>query len=299
MVAVIALLSMGMVFTYSYAKKNVTGNTFASMNGGTPPSMPSNSNEGNGNNSGSAPEKPSGSNEMTPPDNNNSNSQSGSQSTPPTKSSDDNGTAPAKPDGDNNTTSDGCNNNGPTGNGNTPPSRPEDMNTSSSSSKLTWPYYLIFISSSLGIALLVMYLIMSEFNKKNFKETFTNKDKIVIDVLGVIVLTGALATGSIMLTNNSLSNNGSNLGKTSMGEMNGSDNTSYSATKEITSDTTITEGEFTSTNSDENAIMISVEVTTDISYDELKRLTMSSQFNILRKDIPGMNDKEIVRKLEY
>ena len=267
MVAVIALLSMGMVFTYSYAKKHITDNTFASMNGGTPPSMPSNSNEGNGNNYGSDSKKSSGSNEMMPPDNNNNNSksQSGSQSTPPAKPSDDNGTVPAKPDGDNTPTSDGSNNNGPTGNGNTPPSRPEDMNTSNSSSKLTWPYYLIFISSSLGIALLVMYLIMSEFNKKSFKEIFTNKDKVMINVLGIIVLTGALSTGSIMLTNNSLSNNGSNLGKPSMGEMNGSNNTSYSATKEITSATTITEGEFTSTNSDENAIMVSGEVTTDIS----------------------------------
>ena len=261
MVAVIVLLSIGMVFTCSYAKKYITDNTFASMNGGTPPSMPSNSNEGNGNNFSSDSKKSNSSNEMVPPDNNNSNG----QSTPPAKPSDDNGTVPAKPDGDNTTTSDGSNNNGPTGNGNTPPSRPEDMNTSSSSSKLTWPYYLIFISSSLGIALLVMYLIISEFNKKSFKETFTNKDKVMINVLGIVVLTGALSTGSIMLTNNSLSNNSSNLRKPSMGEMNGSNNTSYSATKEITSDTTITEGKFTSTNSDENAIMVSGEVTADIS----------------------------------
>ena len=265
MVAVIALLSIGMVFTCSYANTHIADNTFASMDGGTPPSMPSNSNEGNGNNSGSDSKKSSGSNWMMPPDNNNNNSQSGSQGTPPAKPSDDNGTPPAKPDGDNTTTSDGSNNNGPTSNGNTPPSRPEDMNTSSSSSKLTWPYYLIFISSSLGIVLLVMHLIMSEFNKKSFKETFTNKDKAMINVLGIIVLTLALSTGSIMLTNNSLSNNGSNLVKPSMGEMNGSNNTSYSATKEITSATTITEGEFTSTNSDENAIMVSGEVTTDIS----------------------------------
>ena len=267
MVAVIALLSMGMFFTYSYAKKHITDNTFASMNGGTSPSMPSNSNDGNSNNSSGISKKPSGSNEMMPPDSNKSNSQNGNQSTPPEKPSNDNETSPAKPD-DNTSSSD---NNGTPGssnpgNGNIFPSMPSDMNTSSSSSKLTWPYYLIFISSSLGIALLVMYLIMSEFNKKSFKETFTNKDKIMIDILGIIVLTGALSTGSIMLTNNSLSNNGGNSGNSGMGEMNGgSNNTSYSATKEITSDATITEGEFTSTNSDENAIMVSGEVTADIS----------------------------------
>ena len=44
MVAVIALLSMGMVFTYCYAKKHITDNTFDSMNGGTSPSMPNDMN---------------------------------------------------------------------------------------------------------------------------------------------------------------------------------------------------------------------------------------------------------------
>ena len=37
MVAVIALLSMGIVFTYCYAKKNITNNNVSSMNGGTHP----------------------------------------------------------------------------------------------------------------------------------------------------------------------------------------------------------------------------------------------------------------------
>lgn len=44
MIAVIALLSIGMIFTYSYAKKNVTGNADVGMNGGTPPSMPTDGN---------------------------------------------------------------------------------------------------------------------------------------------------------------------------------------------------------------------------------------------------------------
>lgn len=37
MITIIALLSIGMVFTYSYAKSNVATNDVASMNGGTPP----------------------------------------------------------------------------------------------------------------------------------------------------------------------------------------------------------------------------------------------------------------------
>lgn len=39
MITIIALLSIGMVFTYSYAKSNVATNNVASMNGGTPPQV--------------------------------------------------------------------------------------------------------------------------------------------------------------------------------------------------------------------------------------------------------------------
>lgn len=273
MITIVTLLSIGMIFTYSYAKSHITSNSVSSMNGNTPQSMPSGT--GGNSDSNNIPEKPSGSNDMTPPDNNTGDNQNSNQGTPPEKTSDDNGTPPAKPD-DNTSSSDsnsannnginGMPNNGNSSNGNTPPSMPSDMNANNSSNKLTWPYYLIFISSSLGISLLVMYLIMSEFNKKSFKETFTNKDKVMIDVLGVIVLTGILSTGSVVLTNNFLSNSGGNSGNPGMGEMNGGSNSaSYSAIKEITSDTTITDGTYTSTNSDENAIMVSGDATADIS----------------------------------
>lgn len=50
MITIIALLSIGMVFTYSYAKSNV-----ASMNGGTPPSMPGSSSDNNSSSSNSIP----------------------------------------------------------------------------------------------------------------------------------------------------------------------------------------------------------------------------------------------------
>ncbi len=274
MVAVIALLSMCMVFTYSYAKKHITDNIFTSMNGSTPPSMPVGSSN-NGNDSNGMPEKPNGSNDMTPPDNNTGGNQNSNQGTPSEKPSDDDGTSSAKPDDSQNfSNSNSSNNNGMNGmpsngnssNGSTPPSMPNDMNFSRNANSITWPYYLIFISSSLGIALLVMDLIMSEFNKKSFKETFTNKDNVMINVLGVIVLTGVLSTSSIVLTNNSLSNNSSNSGNPGMGEMNGgNNNASYSAAKEITSDITITDGTYTSTSSDENTISVSGDTTADIS----------------------------------
>ena len=101
-----------MVFTYSYAKSNVATNNVASMNGGTPPSMPGSSSDNNSSGSNSIPKKPSGNNEMTPPDNNNTNSgQNSNQGTPPEKPSDDNGTPPVKPDDSTNSSENSSTNN--------------------------------------------------------------------------------------------------------------------------------------------------------------------------------------------
>lgn len=44
-----------MVFTYSYAKSNVATNNVASMNGGTPPSMPGSYSDNNSSSSNSIP----------------------------------------------------------------------------------------------------------------------------------------------------------------------------------------------------------------------------------------------------
>ena len=65
-----------------------------------------------------------------------------------------------------------------------PPKKPdgEDNNPpsiqmpSSSESSITYGYYIAFAIESLTLFILLIYLIMSKFNKKTFKETF-NKSK--------------------------------------------------------------------------------------------------------------------------
>ena len=57
--------------------------------------------------------------------------------------------------------------------------KPNEMNKSS----LTSTYYIVFIVECLVISGLIIYLIMSNFNSKTIKETFINKDKIVIGIL--------------------------------------------------------------------------------------------------------------------
>ena len=86
-----------------------------------------------------------------------------------------------------------------------PPSMPLDMNEKENN--ISKVYYVIFGINSFVIALTIMYLIMSKMNKKTYKETFMDKDKIVITGLCSLILTGLLTYFSIYLTNSYFVNN--------------------------------------------------------------------------------------------
>ena len=151
------------------------------------------------------------------------------------------------------------------GDSNTPPdmnNRGERPNFNSNeknaiTSGLSTMHYVILGVNSFIIASIVMYLIMSKMNKMTFKETFMVKDNIIINILGVVILTGIFTYLDIYLTNNYfINNNGSS---SNIMEMPGSNNSniSYSANKEITSDEKVNSGTYTSSMKDENAISVS------------------------------------------
>lgn len=231
-----------------------------------PPSMP------NGNSNNSTKESPqmnnqNGSNNMTtPPDK------------PDGETSSNTNEPPAKPDND--TTQD---------NSGTPPEMPSDnnqenqnrpgannnMNQMSSNTKnasLSTIYYVIFTAEALTIALIITYLIMSKFNKYTFKETFLNKDKVVIYSLIVLILTVSLTYVS-SLTATKLTNNQINQGGMTM--PNDSSNISYNGNTTITDDQTIESGEYSSSTADENAIIVSTG-TTSLSNIEVTKTGDSS-----------------------
>ncbi len=92
---------------------------------------------------------------------------------------------PEKPDGDNNM---GIPPEMPGNNGSMEPREEyQEKNTDNN-----YVYLILFGIESLCLSLIVIYLIMSKFNKKTFKETFANSDKILIYILGVIILTSGL-----------------------------------------------------------------------------------------------------------
>ena len=256
MFLLIGLVGVATYFTFVSAKNDMSGSNgnmqgAMEMNGGgnggmsTPPDMPSNNGMNNNDNGGSGetgntdngntpPEKPSGesgNSDMGKPDSGNDNTQG---------ESGDNGSS------NSNGNSDSSGNNGgmPNGNG--------LEGTIMNNNSLSWTYYVVFGLEALVISLLVIYLIMSRCNKRSFKEVLSNRDKRIILVLSVIILTGACTYASYVICNNFGS---SDNGNGSSGN-NGNGSVSYNADTVIDSDTDITEGEYTSSESDSNAILV-------------------------------------------
>ena len=271
-ISIIILSILSIIGTMLLAKSKISstaGNTpTMNENGGTHPQMPdNNSNQGNGGGPGDGNGGPNDQGE-----NNASNNQ---------------GEPPAKPSDENNSNTDsnfnnGDNNNQENNNMGTPPAMPGNGNQNqsgdnsnmgqpngqvmpsneTSTTKLTTGYYIAFAGESIILATAIIYLVMSNGNKKDFKETFANNDKKVIAILSTIVLTTALTVGEGLLASKLITNNQNTPNN---GEMNNNANITYSASTEITEDKTITSGTYSSDTQDTNAILTTGDVTADIS----------------------------------
>lgn len=116
-------------------------------------------------------------------------------------------------------------------------------------------YYILFGVQSLIISLLLIYLIMSKFNKKTLKETLSSSDKIIIYCLSVILFTLILMYAQVKILNQFQVNspNIENMNKNNS-------NISYSGAYEITENSEITSGEYNSSKEDENAILVNGDI---------------------------------------
>lgn len=259
MLILVVLVIGSMVFTMNYAKNHITTNNKEMTNeNGTPPSMPNNQNNSSNDNNQNSNTPPS------KPDRENNNEQNNNNTNePPEKPEGDNQTPPEKPsdsnDSGNNGSSTSGDEKGNVQNSNTPPSMPNGQNGSGNmnnqnSIDLTTCYYVAFAIESLILSSLIIYLIMSSFNKKTFKETFENKDKVVITILSVIILTTVFTyTDKYITTEYFLTNDSMPMGNNT--------NIAYNGKTTIDDDTTIKEGSYTSSSSDENAILVNGSTT--------------------------------------
>lgn len=195
--------------------------------------------------------------------------------TPPDMQNEENGETPENTEDENSKNSDEQQSNGEMS---TPPEKPDGTNISQSnqmgdmqnmnvSNSLSIVYDILFGLESVILAIVVMYLVMSKFNQKSFKETFYNRDKVIIFVLASIILTASVTCIDSYFAQQYVFGQSNN----QMGDVGISNSVTYSAVKEITEDETITSGEFSSTNSNENAILVSGDIDVTLSNIEVTK----------------------------
>ncbi len=233
MLVFLLLLVIGNVCSIFYIKNNVN-NTSMQGNGML------NMDASGGNNMGEPPEKPGDNNSSQPSgdiEENDSNQQM-------EEGENNNNQPPEMPGNDNMQQPNGMMQ---PGNGNS--------NSNSNSNLLVW-HYVVFGIESLLIVAIVVYLVASGFNAKKFREVFKTKDKATIYILMVIVLTFCLTATDVGIANYLISNNTNNM----TNEMGTNNAVSYLGAKEILEDTTLEEGTFESTKTDENAILVSGDI---------------------------------------
>ena len=285
----------------------MNGNSDNQQNGqGTPPDMPSNDNSGNSgsqnNGQGTPPEKPDGSS------NDNSNGQpsrmNGGQSSDNSDSSDNTGKGWVA---DSESNSDSSKNQ----QGNTPQTNDKSDSSDSSqkgwvadddrsdstdtkqSGQTTQQdnnntktskqggirigadntlKYSLFVIQSLFISMIVVYLVMSGFNKKSFRETLRGMNVLIVYIIITLILTTALTTCEIAATNifkqprtsqsqglPDFSQNGQK-GQNGQGNMPGGNNQSSDAEASgattVEAEKTLSENSYSSSKSDESAILV-------------------------------------------
>lgn len=251
MITIIIIVCIASGFTIKLAKESGEG-----TNQGNPPQMSNSSGENNSNGQiGTPPSKPdesNGNNSTEPPakpaDSNGSNS-TGSQQNQMT----------GKPDGQNNSNSQENENMA---------SMP-DMQNGENNTKIETSYYIIFGIEAFVVSILVIYLIMSGFNSKTLAETLNGAKNIIIYIILVAIVTTGLTFAQSYITKNISSSNTQNQIQNNMqmpgGQGETASNITYTANKEISEDSTIESGEYSSTTSNENAIISTGDVDVNLS----------------------------------
>ncbi len=195
-------------------------------------------------------------------------------------------TPPEKPEGENNDM--------------VPPEMPNTNNNmtppdmDNGTEKINPVYYVIFGVESLILSILIIYLFMSKFNNKTFKETFENSDKKIIYILSIIILTGGLTFAEYMVTAKMISNNEVNISEPNK-------EVSYSSSHEITASTTKTSGKYESKKKDENALLVSGDIDVDLSNIEVTKMGDSNSgdntsFYGINSAIIGKNGANLILK---
>ena len=275
MITIIIIVCIASGFTIKLAKESGEG-----TNQGNPPQMSNSSGENNSNGQMGTPPSGNGMVGNTQMQNNSN----GSNSTePPTKPDDSNGSnstePPAKPNDSNGNNSTGSQQNQmmgkPDGQSNSNSKENENMSSmpnmqnGENNTKIETAYYIIFGIEAFVVSILVIYLIMSGFNSKTLVEILNGAKNIIIYIILVAIVTTGLTFTQSYITKNISSSNTQNQIQNNMqmpgGQGETASNITYTANKEISEDSIIESGEYSSTTSNENAIITTGDIDVNLS----------------------------------
>lgn len=235
-ITIIIIVCIASGFTIKLAKESGEG-----TNQGNPPQMLNSSGENNSNGQMVTP--------PSKPDESNGNNSIGSQQNQ----------MMGKTDGQNDSNSQENEN---------MPSMP-DMQNGENNTEIETSYYIIFGIEAFVVSILVIYLIMSGFNSKTLAETLNGTKNIIIYIILVAIVTTGLTFAQSYITKNISSSNTQNQIQNNMqmpgGQGETASNITYTANKEISEDSTIESGEYSSTTSNENAIISTGDVDVNLS----------------------------------
>ena len=272
MIILVAAVGVGSYFTMDYvgSQQNTMPQTTMSGEMGAPPSMPNDSSSDSSNNSNSSNSEGTASsdsnsanqNSQPPakPDGDSSNQSGEPPQMPSGDSSNQNGQPPEKPDGDSSSQSGQppqMPGSSSSDSSNQPPEMPsgetpQNMNNSSS---VDSKYYALFALEALVFTAILVYLLLSGFNKKSFKETLKGAKKIAIYVLTVAVITGALTLCQAEASTRYFSNGTSQSQMQGAPGENGASVEASGATTVDGKEQTLSDS-YSSTTSDESAILV-------------------------------------------
>ncbi len=128
-------------------------------------------------------------------------------------------------------------------------------------SDLSTLYYILFGAESFLLALALTEVIITKGNKRTLRQSLHNRDKIIIFALTVILVTAggtflcSKITTDYVLTNSNSGAPGQSSAQTA----------SYNAVKELTEDTTLKSGSYSSKSADENVVMASGDIKASLS----------------------------------
>lgn len=237
-VAIVVMLALcgSMFFTMSYAKSHAQASDMPQMSQG--------SDSSGGPGGGGTPPDQSGSSDSNSQSSDQQNTQnSGDQQNTQGSSGQQSGQPPAKPEDSGNSGQSGNSSNMPQG----APDQGSDLSTL---------YYILFGAESFLLALALTEVIITKGNKRTLGQSLHNRDKAIIFALTVILVTagGTFLCSKITTAYVLADSNSGAPGQTS------AQTASYTAVKELTEDTTLKSGSYSSKSADENVVLATGDI---------------------------------------